>query len=79
MKTIDDINLYTWFVDRELDFIPDHFVMSNTPLTVESRSWILEKLIGRFSIGDAGTYTISRSYPAFEDPKELVFYELTWS
>lgn len=82
MKTIDDINLHTWFMDRELEFVPDHFVISKTPVTSDSKIWILEKLTGRFAMGDnksVSTYTFSGSYPAFEDPKELVFYELTWS
>lgn len=78
MKTIDDINLYTWFVERELDFVPEHFVTSQTPITAESRAWILEKLTGRFSL--KGTErTLAGLLPSFEDPKELVFYELAWA
>ena len=77
MKTIDDINLYTWFIDRELDFVPSHFVKSNTRLTDESKMWILEKLSGRFTIlGHDGFY--GSLVPAFEDPKEALFYELKW-
>lgn len=77
MKTVDDINLHTWFMDRELDFVPSHFVVSKTPLTEDSKLWILEKLIGRFSIVGTEGFFGSLS-PAFEDPKEAVFYELTW-
>ena len=77
MKTIEDINLHTWFMDRELDFVPPHFVVSKTPLTEDSKLWILEKLIGRFSIVGTEGFFGSLS-PAFEDPKEAVFYELTW-
>jgi hypothetical protein len=77
MKTIDDINLHTWFVDRELDFTPLHFVKSGTKLTEESKVWILEKLTGRFSTsGNEGLF--GSQSPAFEDPKEAVFYELKW-
>ncbi len=83
MKTIDDINLQTWFVERELNYVPAHFVIVKTPLTEESREWILEKLQGRFAIVVNPTYTPSNlsthTYAAFEDPKEAVFYELTWS
>jgi hypothetical protein len=74
-KTIDDINLETWFTERELSVNPKHFTKTSTPLTFESKAWILEKLHGRFS-----TYSksINEPFPAFEDPKEAVFYELTW-
>lgn len=77
MKTIDDINLHTWFMNRELDFVPSHFVKSKTSLTDESRMWILEKLTGRFAIiGNEGFF--GSLAPAFEDSKEALFYELTW-
>lgn len=77
-KTIEDINLDTWFVDRELSWKPDHFTNCNTPAIGEARSWILEKLRGRFTFmtGDRGGF--GEFCPAFEDPKEAVFYELTW-
>lgn len=77
MKTLDDINLYTWFMDRELDFVPSHFVTSKTALTDDSRLWILEKLTGRFAITGTEGFFGSLT-PSFEDPKEAVFYELTW-
>lgn len=78
-KTIEDINLHTWFMDRELSWKPDHFVDCNTSLNDEAKVWVLEKLRGRFAIthsvfsSGGGPYQI-----AFEDPKEAVFYELTW-
>jgi hypothetical protein len=71
MKTIDDINLHTWFITRELEFAPEHFTTCTTQTTVEARDWILEKLTGRFVI-------TSTMCPSFEDPKEAVFYELKW-
>ena len=75
MKTIDDINLPTWFMDRELSFVPDHFVASSTSITIESKSWILEKLTGRFALRSTGMLS---HIPLFEDPKEAVFFELKW-
>lgn len=77
MKTIDDINLDTWFVDRELPVAPDHFVKTTAPISPEAKEWILEKLHGRFaaSMSLSGFIDVC---PAFEDPKEAVFYELTW-
>jgi len=79
MKTIDDVNLYTWFMDRELEFTPNHFVTSKTPITDDSKIWILEKLSGRFSVcSNAKSSFFTTMYPSFEDPKEALFYELTW-
>lgn len=76
MKTIDDINLHTWFIDRNLNPCPDHFVKTNTILTPEAIDWIYEKLTGRFSTGHTGIYL--GQCPSFEDPKEAMMYELTW-
>ena len=70
-KTIENINIDQWFIERELVWIPNHFTRCTTPANSEARAWILEKLRGRF--------TVSPNFcPAFEDPKEAVFYELTW-
>ena len=77
MKTIDDINLHTWFMERELDFVPSHFVVARTALTDDAKLWILEKLTGRFSMTGREGFFGSLA-PAFEDPKEALFYELTW-
>ena len=75
----------SWFSERELKYTPKHFIVSKTPLTNESKIWILNKLKGRFSV----TFTEDTiddflvlhliGNPAFEDPKEAIFYELTWS
>lgn len=82
-----------WFVERELNYKPKHFVQTNTPLTVESRKWIYEKLVGRFVVITTNLDFLSDldittpvqvsdyygRYPAFEDPKEALLYELTWA
>lgn len=78
MKTIDDININTWFVDRELSVVPEHFTKTTTPITSESKTWILEKLRGRFAIIGGTLGMFGDITPSFEDPKEAVFYELTW-
>jgi hypothetical protein len=79
-KTVEDINLETWFTERELSVNPKHFTKTSTPLTPGAKVWILEKLHGRFSehTRTDGTYLIALAYPTFEDPKEAVFYELTF-
>ena len=76
MKTIDDINLYTWFMNREVNPTPEHFIKSNTELTDESKLRIYEKLTGRFSLNGSGLFM--GQCPSFEDPKEAMMYELTW-
>jgi len=81
------INLYTWFGERELDHCPKHFVAGTTPVTDESREWILERLTGRFYIQEhSGTYptslamsSVRLNVPCFENPEEATLYELTWS
>lgn len=85
-----NINLYTWYSKRELDYCPKHFISANTPITEESKSWILERLQGRFYIQSIvgnyenkftnamyGSHVIE--VPVFEDPEEATLYELTWS
>ena len=75
----------SWFSERELKYTPKHFVVSNTRLTDEGKIWILNKLKGRFSItyidDDTDDFLVfyTMGNPAFEDPKEAIFYELTWS
>jgi len=80
IKTIENINLETWFTERELSVNPKHFTKTSTPLTPEAKVWILERLHGRFSTHTerTGAWLVVSGYPTFEDPKEAVFYELTW-
>lgn len=80
-----NINLYTWFADRKLDFLPKHFVCTNTYIDDERHQWVLEKCIGRYYIGqhfgdeDFVTSLFSTPIIYFEDPQEAVLYKLTWS
>ena len=87
------VNPLHWFGNRELEYTPKHFTIARTPLTEESKLWILNTLTGRFSVFHAeeniddifdSVITVFTSAnimgrPAFEDPTEAVFYELTWS
>jgi len=82
--TFEDINIEEWVECRELSYKPIHFVKSQTPLTDKSKLWIKETLKGRYCIikSDDSDYTFlfsDKEVPCFEDPKEAVFYELTWS
>lgn len=76
-----DINLDTWFSERQMSYCPKHFVATNTPVDDQKLIWILEKLKGRFYLNSSNIidfYTLEK-YPCFEDPQEAVYYELTWS
>jgi hypothetical protein len=83
--TIQDININTWFSDRELEIVPSHFTKASTPATKESISWVLEKLTGRFALTTDTTlsasfhFNIRDKFIWFEDPKEAMMYELKWS
>ena len=72
-------------MEREVKNFPRHFIVTKTPITQESKQWILESLTGRFcivsslEIEDKMLLGFPVEIPAFEDPKEAIFYELKWS
>lgn len=84
-----EVDPIVWFGEREIPFTPRHFVIANHPLTFESKKWILSNLRGRFSIVSINSVSEDNNIgipvvnimgkPAFEDPKEALLYELTWS
>jgi len=86
-----ELNVYTWFSDRELSYIPAHFVVVDTIISTESKQWILEKLTGRFCLVDrvhdysdstdvSNPWTWSFGYsPAFENPIEATYFQLIWN
>jgi hypothetical protein len=78
-----EIDLFTYYGQRELSFCPNHFTICTTPITPESLNWVISKLKGRYTLlvlqdslfQDVNEY----KKVAFEDSKEAMFYELTWS
>jgi hypothetical protein len=74
-------NVYTYFSQRELDFLPFHFVSGQTILTQESHRWILENTTGRFYIQNKTNthFFLPDEIPWFENPLEAMTYQLTWS
>jgi hypothetical protein len=83
-----ELNVYTWFSNRELNYIPAHFVVVDTLITQKSKQWILEKLTGRFCLVEIPNYTDQGSYdywpqfgyyPAFENPTEATYFQLMWN
>lgn len=85
-----EIDPVTWFSDRELNYTPKHFTISETSLTEMSKLWLINTLRGRYSVvygvsnikdDDDFLLVFDSAYgrPAFEDPAEAVMYELTWA
>ena len=81
-----NINLMTWFAERELSYCPKHFVGVKTFVDTERYIWVTEKLVGRFYIpihnmSLAGLFheTKDECTIYFEDPSEATYFELTWS
>ena len=77
-----EIDPYIWFGKREIDFCPKHFTSASTPLTIDSKQWVLDNLKGRFCIIQTNQLFLVEYYLgniAFEDSKDATFYELKWS
>jgi hypothetical protein len=78
-----ELNPYAWFGVREVTpNIPRHFVKAHTPVTTESKQWVLTSLHGRYGVTDQNTLDGSldwKTYIFFEDPSEAMIYELRWS
>jgi len=74
-----NINMNTWFMERELVFCPIHFIKCNALLTLEAKYWVYEILKGRFYISEQDVFFDFGTTIYFEDPQEATLYELTWS
>lgn len=77
-----EVNPLVWFADREMLYPPVHFITATTPVTRESKQWVLDYLTGRFSITPNTTDFFSLENIgtiSFEDPKEAMLFELKWS
>lgn len=76
-----EINVYTWFGEREVktNSPPAHFVKSSVAVTTQGKNWISEKCEGRYWIGPqiSSFAMFGANIVYFEDPKELLMYELT--
>jgi hypothetical protein len=78
-----EVDPVVWFANRQVDYPPVHFVTATTPLTQESKQWVLNNLRGRYAI----TQNVSDFFAmletlgniSFEDPSEATIYELRWS
>ena len=83
---VNELDPYTWYSNRIVNFTPPHFTVATTKLTEESKLWVLNTLKGRFSVMNKVdpddlwlTIVEAEGVPAFEDPREAMLYELKWS
>lgn len=79
---MDEINPIVWFSNRELPFVPKHFVRAPTPVNTQSLFWVKTRLTGRYSyqVNHENTIVFNESMLIyFEDPTEMTMYELRWS
>lgn len=84
---MEDINIKVWYSTRELKITPPHFVKCNTPVTNESKAWIRNTLVGRYSLQniqelESNPHSLllqNNIFPFFEDSGEAMIYELRWS
>ena len=77
-----EIDPYIWFGNREVEFCSKHFILSNTPLTLDSKQWVLDNIRGRFCVvQNSQIFLIEYNLGniAFENPADATFYELKWS
>ena len=79
---MNDINLQIWYSDRELEFVPPHFMRVETTLSEESLFWVQSRLQGRYSVQivyENNVLFTEKNSIYFEDPVEAMLFELRWS
>jgi len=82
-----ELNLVTWHSNRQLSYIPAHFIVVEILITAESYTWILEKTTGRYALADIpGASFVPQTYvqdygyyPAFENISDAVYFGLIWT
>ena len=73
------------FFQRELDFLPPHFVntlvRAHDGEVLKIKNWIYENCVGRYSITKDVTFKNGNSYNVtvigFEDPSDLTLFALS--
>lgn len=74
-----NINLHTWYTERRMSFCPKHFVPVSASIDDEKILWVYEKTTGRFYIKEVDFLSTNHEKIYFEDPKEAILFNLTWS
>jgi len=81
------VNLVSLISERKLEFVPKHFTNTSIKVDDDTMIWVYENTIGRFAVfekesdfDDMFSLMDDKRFTfAFEDPKEAVICELTWS
>ena len=74
------VNPLIWYAERELDFVPRHFVKCPTPVNQQALHYIQNKTVGRYALGSDNSVDFDfTTYVYFEDEREATMYELIWA
>jgi len=76
------VNPLIWFAERELDFVPRHFIKCPTTLNFQSKQWVQNNTSGRYAFAPMetdGKFITSSFCVYFEDEKDAMMYELLWA
>lgn len=69
-------------MERELNFVPRHFIKCPTPLSFQSKQWVQNKTNGRYAFApiDIEDRLVTNMHCVFfEDEKDAMLYELLWA
>jgi hypothetical protein len=77
MKTLEDINLYTFYANRQVSPTPAHFIRTNVKVNADTFICLQELTTGRYSFYRLSD-TYGDEYIAFEDSSDALFYELKY-
>jgi hypothetical protein len=70
------VNPVVWYAERELDFVPRHFIKCPTNVTPDSKHYIENKTSGRYAYA---TSIENYTFVYFEDERDATVYELIWA
>jgi hypothetical protein len=76
------VNPFIWFGERELTFVPKHFIRCPTAITLTSQQWIQNNATGRFAIAadpNAKADLFHHPHVYFENNTDAIMYELMWT
>jgi hypothetical protein len=78
--TVDPI---IWYANRELEFIPNHFIKCPTPVTTANMQWTRNKTTGRYAFCNETTSRTNLLFDGrrvyFENERDAMLYELLWA
>ncbi len=78
------VNPYIWYAEREVPHVPPHFIKCPTPVSDDSKFWIMNKTSGRYSFNvamstDVQELLLDVMHVYFENSSDATLYELIWA